>query len=172
MEIRKLTETDREAYSRLMRYAFQTSKNTYENIESPIKLPMNWSYGAFDEEKIVAAASYIPYQIRLRSKDFRMSGVANVASKPEYRNRGLIRDIMKKMFKDMYDTRVPISVLFPFKLSFYEMLGYKLVDECVDYHFKISDIIYKETDYYMIEVDEINDDIMKIYDKIVLNFDY
>jgi len=172
LEIRKLTEKEREANSRLMRYAFQTSKNTYENIESPIKLPMNWSYGAFDEEKLVATASYIPYQIRLRSKDFGMSGVAGVASKPEYRNRGLIRDIMTKMFKHMYDNKIPISVLYPFKLSFYEMLGYKLVDECVDYHFKISDIIYKETNYDMIEVDEINDDIMKIYHKVVLNFDY
>ncbi|MFX1346785.1 MAG: enhanced intracellular survival protein Eis [Promethearchaeota archaeon] len=172
MEIRKLTETDRKANSRLMRYAFQTSKNTYENIELPIKLPMNWSYGAFDKEKLVATTSYIPFQIRLRSKDFRMSGVAGVTTKPEYRNRGIIRDIMVKMFKDMYNNKVPISVLYPFKLSFYEMLGYKLVDECIDYHFKISDIIYKETDYYMIEVDEINDDIMKIYDKIVLNFDY
>jgi predicted acetyltransferase len=155
-----------------MRYAFETSKNSYENLESPVRLPMNWSYGAFDEKRLVASTSYIPFQIRMRSKDFRMSGVAGVATKPEYRNRGVIRDIMIKMFKDMYDNKVPISVLYPFKISFYEMLGYKLVDECVDYHFKISDILYKETDYHMIEVDEINDDITKVYDKVVLNFDY
>lgn len=172
MEIRKLTEKDREAYSRLMRYAFQTSKNSYENMESPIQLPLNWSYGAFDEDILAATASYIPFQIRIRSKDFRMSGVANVATKPEYRNRGIIRDIMTKMFKGMYDNNVPISVLYPFKHSFYEMLGYKLVDEGINYHFKISDILYKETDYHMIEVDEINDDIRKVYDKAILNFDY
>ncbi|MFX0082869.1 MAG: enhanced intracellular survival protein Eis [Candidatus Hodarchaeota archaeon] len=172
MEIRKLTEKDREANRKLMRYAFETSKNTYENLESPIQLPMNWSYGAFDEEKLVATASYIPFQIRMRSNDFRMSGVAGVATKPEYRNRGIIRDIMVKMFKDMHDNKVPISVLYPFKISFYEMLGYKVVDECIDYHFKISDILYKETDYHMIEVDEINDDIREVYDKAILNFDY
>ena len=172
MEIRKLTEKDREANLRLMRYAFQTVKNTYENIESDIKLPMNWSYGAFDEEKLIATATYYPFQIRLRSKDFRMSGIANVATKPEYRNRGIIRDIMTKMFKNMYDNNVPISVLYPFKLSFYEMLGYKLVDEGINYHFKISDIIYKETDYNMREVDEINDNIREVYDKAILNFDY
>ena len=172
MEIRKLTEKDREANSRLMRYAFGTSKNSYENLESPIKLPMNWSYGAFDEDRLGATASYIPYRIRMRSKEFKMSGVAGVATKPEYRNRGIVRDIMIKMFKDMYDNHVPVSVLYPFKISFYEMLGYKLVDEWINYHFKISDILYKETDYHIIEVDEINDDIRKVYDEAILNFDY
>jgi len=172
LEIRKLTEKDREANRKLMRYAFETSKNSYENMESPIQLPMNWSYGAFDEDRLAATTSYIPFQIRMRSKDFRMSGVAGVATKPEYRNRGVVREIMTKMFKDMYDNHIPVSVLYPFKISFYEMLGYKLVDECVDYHFKISDILYKETDYHMIEVDEINEHITKVYDKVILNFDY
>ena len=31
-KIRKLTEQDREAYRKLMRYAFETSKNNYEEI--------------------------------------------------------------------------------------------------------------------------------------------
>ena len=173
MEIRKLTEKDREAYRKLMRYAFETAKNNYEELKWPSdKIPIDWHYGAFDEKTLVAGAGIIPFDIRMRSQDFKMYGVGGVASKPEYRNRGIIREIMIKIFKDMQDDNIPLSVLYPFKLSFYEMLGYKLVDEHFTYEFKISDILYKETDYHMKEVERINDDIRKVYDKAILNFDY
>ncbi|MHA2283120.1 MAG: GNAT family N-acetyltransferase [Promethearchaeota archaeon] len=172
-KIRKLNEKDRGAYRKLMRYAFETSKNNYEDIKYPSdKTPMDWHYGVFDGDTIVAGAGIIPFEIRMRSQEFKMYGVGGVASKPEYRNKGIIREIMIEMFKDMHENNIPISVLYPFKLSFYEMLGYKLVDEHFAYEFKISDILYRETDYHMKEVERINDDIRNVYDRAILNFDY
>jgi predicted acetyltransferase len=172
-QIRTLTEEDRESYKKLMRYAFDTSQNSYANLEGPSdKTPIDWFYGAFNKEILVAGVGYIPYDIRLRSQDFKMYGIGGVATKPEYRNRGIIRKIMIKIFQDMYENHIPTSVLFPFKHLFYERLGYKLVDEFVYYHFKISDIKYRETDYYMKEVERINDDIRSVYDKAILKFDY
>ena len=172
-KIHKLTELDREAYRKLMRYAFETVKNNYEELKWPSeKIPMDWHYGAFDEGQLVAGAGIIPFEIRMRSQDFKMFGVGGVASKPEFRNRGIIRELMIKMFKDMRENNIPLSVLYPFKLSFYEMLGYKLVDEHFAYEFKISDIIFKKTDYHMKEVERINDDIRSVYDRAISNFDY
>ncbi|MHA2038911.1 MAG: GNAT family N-acetyltransferase [Promethearchaeota archaeon] len=170
-KIRKLNENDRETRIKLMRYAFQTSKNTYDDLVLD-KEPMDWYYGAFDKDVMVATAGIIPFDIRMRSRDFKMHGVGGVASKPEYRNRGVVREIMIGMFKDMYESKIPISVLYPFKLSFYEMLGYKLVDEHYSYEFKISDIIYKKTNYHMKEVVRIGDDIRSVYDQAISNFDY
>jgi predicted acetyltransferase len=171
MEIRKLTEDDRETRTKLMIYAFQTSRNTYDKLELD-KDPLDWYYGAFDEDTMVATVGAVPFDMRMRSRDFKMDGVMGVATKPEYRNRGIVREIMVIMFKNMYDNKIPISVLYPFKFSFYEMLGYKLVDEHVFYQFRISDIIYRKTDYHMKEVVRINDDIRKVYDKVVSKFDY
>ena len=172
-KIRKLAEKDREAYRKLMRYAFETAKNNYEDLKWPSdKIPIDWHYGAFDEEQLVAGTGIIPFEIRMRSQDFKMYGVGGVASKPEYRNRGIIREIMIEMFKDMHENNIPLSVLYPFKLFFYERLGYKLVDDHFAYEFKISDIIFKKTDYHMKEVERINDDIRSVYDKAISNFDY
>ncbi|MFW9830153.1 MAG: enhanced intracellular survival protein Eis [Candidatus Thorarchaeota archaeon] len=170
-EIRKLTESDRETRIKMMRYAFQTSKNTYDNLELD-KSPMDWYYGAFEGETMVATAGIIPFDIRLRSKDFKMHGVEGVATKPQYRNLGIIRDIMIEMFKNMLENNIPLSVLYPFKFSFYEMLGYRLVDEHAYYQFRISDIIYEETTYHMKEVVRIDDEIRKVYDKVIQKFDY
>jgi predicted acetyltransferase len=173
LNIRKLTDNDREACQKLSRYAFSTSKNSYKDLQYPNEnIPMDWYFGAFEKNLLFACAGAIPFEIRLRSKNFRMGGVMGVATKPEYRNRGIIREIMLKMFKDMYDNKIPISVLYPFKFSFYEMLGYKLVDEHLFYQFKISDIVYIKTDYTMVEVERINDDIQKVYDKAILKYDY
>ena len=172
-KIRKLTENDRLAYKKLMRYAFEPTKNNYEDLKWPAeKFPMDWFYGAFAEETLVAGVGRLQFDIRMRSQDFKVFGIWLVASKPEFRNQGIIRELMIRIFKDMHENNIPISVLYPFKHSFYERLGYKQVAERCFYEFKISDILYKETDYYMKEVERINDDIRNVYDRAILNFDY
>jgi predicted acetyltransferase len=110
LKIRKLTENDRETRVKLMRYAFETSKNTYDNLIVD-KYPMDWYYGAFDKEAMVATAGIIPFEIRMRSRDFKMHGVGGVASKPEYRNRGIIREIMIGI-KSQYLYYIHLSFLF------------------------------------------------------------
>ena len=70
-KIRKLTEKDREVYRKLMRYAFETVKNNYEDLKWPSdKIPIDWHYGAFDEETLVAGAGITPFDIRMSSQDF------------------------------------------------------------------------------------------------------
>ena len=101
MEIRKLTETDREACQKISRYAFETSKNTYDDLKYPNKkTPMDFYYGAFEDSKLFACVGVLPFDIKLRGKDFRMGGVMGVATKPEYRNQGIIRELMIRWFKD------------------------------------------------------------------------
>ncbi|MFX1554079.1 MAG: enhanced intracellular survival protein Eis [Promethearchaeota archaeon] len=173
MEIRKLTEEDREAYGKLARYAFQTSKNTYENLEWPIKSrPMDQFYGAFDNDLMIAGCGINPFEIKFRSIPLKMGGIDGVATKPEYRNRGIVREIFKRMFHDMNENQIPISVLYPFKIAFYEELGYKTVDEQIFYQFEISDIKYKETKYYMKENERINEDIIQVYNEVIEKYDY
>ena len=159
-KLRKLSEEDRESFKKLTRYAFDASQNSYDNLVGPLdKIPIDLFYGAFDENLLVAGLVIDPYEIRMRSRDFKMYGISWVATKPEYRNRGLVRELIVKKFKVMHENHIPTSILFPAKPSVYKSLGYKLVDELIYYHFKILDIKYHETDYHMVEVDRINDDI-------------
>ena len=172
-KFRKLTEEDRESFKKLIRYAFDPTHNSYENMGEYISDdPMGLFYGAFDEDLLVSGLGIHPHVIRMRSQDFKMLGISWVATKPEYRNRGIVRELMVYIFEYMHKNHIPISVLFPAKPSFYEKLGYKLVDELVYYHFKTSDIKYQGTDYRMVEVESINEDIRSIYDKAISNFDY
>lgn len=172
-KIRKLTEEDRKSFRKLIRYAFDPSINSYENLGEYISDdPMNLFFGLFDGDLLVSGLGTHPYEIRMRSQEFKMLGIGWVATKPEYRNLGLATELIVNIYEYMYENHIPISVLFPAKPSFYEKLGYKLVDELVYYHFKISDIKYQGTDYRMVEVESINEDIRSVYDKAFFSFNY
>ena len=173
MEIRKLTEKDRLAYRKICRYAFSASENNYEKLDwPPDDMPINRFYGAFDNDVLIAGSGIIPFEIKVRSKTFKMGGVEGVATKPEFRNRGVIREIFKQIYQDLYKNKIPISVLYPFKISYYEKLGYTVVNEEILYQFEISSIINRKTNYFMKEVEEINEDIKHVYDEIINKYDY
>lgn len=173
MEIRKLTEKDRLFYRKICRYAFSASENNYEKLDwPPDDMPINRFYGAFDNDVLIAGSGIIPFEIKVRSKTFKMGGVDGVATKPEFRNRGVIREIFKQIYQDLYKNKIPISVLYPFKISYYEKLGYAVVNEEILYHFEISSIINRKTNYFMKEVEEINEDIKHVYDEIINKYDY
>ncbi len=173
MEIRKLTEKDRLSYRKICRYAFSASENNYEKLDwPPDDMPINRFYGAFDNDVLIAGSGIIPFEIKVRSKTFKMGGVDGVATKPEFRNRGVIREIFKQIYQDLYKNKIPISVLYPFKISYYEKLSYAVVNEEILYHFEISSIIDRKTNYFMKEVEEINEDIKHVYDQIINKYDY
>jgi predicted acetyltransferase len=173
MIIRRLKEEDRNNYRKLIRYAFGTNLNNYENLDWPKdSVPIENFWGAFIEDQLVAGSAIMPFEIKFRGGIFKMWGVAGVASKPENRNRGAIKEIFLQKYKDMKDAGIPISVLYPFKYSYYENLGYYLVDEDVLYQFPITSIKKKETSYRMKEVEEVTEEIKSVYIKACEKFDY
>lgn len=173
MKIRKLTEKDRTAFKKLVRYAFSPTEDGYEKLEHPRDdIPIDLFYGVFDNEILMSGSLVIPYKIKLRGKTFKMGGISEVATKPEYRNLDAVKNLLKQIFQDLYKKGVPTSVLYPFKVSFYEKLGYYVADEQVFYHFKITDIKNKKTKYYMKEIESSFEDIKKVYNEITNFYDY
>ena len=71
MIIRKLKESERNIYKKLMRYSFSAQINNYENLDWPVDyLPMNWFYGSFEKEKLIAGVGVFPYEIKFLSQKF------------------------------------------------------------------------------------------------------
>ncbi len=53
-----------------------------------------------------------------------MAGVAGVATHPLARRRGLVRTLLNQLLEEMRDDGTPVSVLYPFRTSFYARFGY------------------------------------------------
>ncbi|MFX0117494.1 MAG: enhanced intracellular survival protein Eis [Candidatus Hodarchaeota archaeon] len=172
MELRQLTSEDRESFARLARYAFDPTKNSYEEVipenldSSPWLKDMSEVYGWFDNDILVSAAAFFESSIIIRNREFPMGGVWGVCTSPHYRNQSLIRNLFQKMFEEMRYKQLPISVLYPFKFSFYEQFGYKLVDEIRRHHIRLDEIITRPIPARSVREVAVLDDIKKIYYRI------
>ncbi len=176
MSLRKLTDNDREAFAKLLRYAFGSTENTYDGVvpenldeDAPWLKNLDECYGIFDEDQLLSAGAYFVSPTTIRGKEFQMGGVWGVTTKPQYRKQGLVGKIMDRMLEDMYKESVPISILYPFKHSFYEKFGYKLADEMHGYQIKLDDIIYREINNRVVREVFSLDDIKTVYNKIAGN---
>lgn len=66
----------------------------------------------------------MPYRLRLGKKDYSVNYVSGVATLPDFRKRGLVRDLFTFAFPEMQKRNHPISLLVPFNYAFYEKFGY------------------------------------------------
>ncbi len=161
---------------RILRYAFNSPANNYENLKFSYKdVPMELLYGAFTEQgEMMAGAITLDYSITIRGVAFQMAGIAGVATKPEFRNQGAIRKIFHFLHQDLHTRQIPIAVLYPFKFSYYEQFGYKLVDEVMKYQIDLENIdMHKLREPRILkEVYAVTDEIKSVYKQFTTRYNY
>ena len=88
--------------------------------------PCDWTWGAFEGGKIVSRMTEIPYVMRFDGHDTKMSGIGGVATLPESRKGGKVRQIFEALLAGAYADGVVFSCLAPFSHQFYRRYGYEL----------------------------------------------
>jgi predicted acetyltransferase len=78
----------------------------------------------FDDDEPMSCVVSIPMQQHVRGKIFSIGSVGEVAAAPEGRRKGYTTRLILDAFRTIYDAGQVFSVLYPFKESFYERLGY------------------------------------------------
>jgi predicted acetyltransferase len=71
-----------------------------------------------------ACAVAFPMRQNVRGKLLDMAGIASVASHPGYRRRGYVRALLTRLLTQHRDAGAAVSVLWPFRPSFYARFGY------------------------------------------------
>lgn len=100
-------EGDREAFGRRMRF-----------FEAAVHLI------AEEEGRTLAGVSALRMRQNVRGLVHDMAGVATVASHPAARRRGLVRELMGRLLRQMRDEGCAVSALYPFRPSFYARYGF------------------------------------------------
>lgn len=145
IDIREAREEDRKSAVRVMWKAFEAPRSLgdvekdewIERWNRPEK--EDWAYVAVDGDKVVANMCFFaskPTNNIIRGKPLRFAGVWAVATDPAYRNRGLIRELFKASFLRMHEEGTYLSILDPFKRSFYEQFDYALGEKRARHIFK------------------------------------
>lgn len=95
--------------------------------------------GFFNEEGILTACMELPeFTMRYEGGWVRMVGLGGVASLPEYRFGGAIRQIVETAFRQMRENGAVFSTLYPFSHPYYRQFGYELCHLLPEYEIPIE----------------------------------
>lgn len=96
--------------------------------------------GAFEEDKLHAAAGFHKFQIYIREKLFNCTGIAAVMTHPVQRRKGYVKKLMIDLLNKSYTDGYEVSALWPFNHEFYRRFGYGSAERLIDYKIKPSNI--------------------------------
>jgi len=140
MKIRKIDKNDRleilkgdlYAYSRWTNQDLPRSHLTAINPEEVLAAEI--------DGKIVAALQCFSFQQSVRGSVKNMGGIGGVWTYPEYRNQGCVKALMKSAFLEMRMQGICVSMLTPFKESFYGSLGYAIANATNEINIPVSSL--------------------------------
>ena len=130
MSVREITEKELLLEcDRISSIAFCYSWDQEEaakNLEKPDHRT-NVTFGSFNQEGALAACLQLPeYRVWYQGQSVPMVGVGGVASLPEHRRGGAIRELFQTALPWMRQRGAVLSSLYPFSHLFYRKFGYEL----------------------------------------------
>ena len=130
MSVREITEKELLLEcGRISSIAFCYSWDQEEaakNLEKPDHRT-NVTFGSFNQEGALAACLQLPeYRVWYQGQSVPMVGVGGVASLPEHRRGGAIRELFQTALPWMRQRGAVFSSLYPFSHLFYRKFGYEL----------------------------------------------
>ncbi len=166
VEIREACEDDRESVTRVLWRAFEASESFEDtqkldwlkNWHQPQK--RDWAYVAVDSGKVVSNLCFFVTDSNvIRGNPVMFGGVWAVATEPQYRRRGLVRDLFDISFEKMHNEGAVLSILDPFYRPFYEQFGYALAEKRAKHVFSRQQLKYVKgpTDVTSYEAMNLND---------------
>lgn len=82
--------------------------------------------GAFNDiGDLMAQVQFTGFRSFLWGESVPMEGIGGVATLPQFRRHGAIREIMREGFRRMNDRGTVITILYPFSSAFYRKFGYE-----------------------------------------------
>ena len=137
MKVRKLQGEERFAAYLTAVYCFHMR---VDDVEEKRERQLNAKvedWGAFDDnDTLMARIINNHFDFYLDGTAVKAGGIGAVATLPEYRNSGAIREIFKELLPEAYRNGEVISALYPFKHEFYRKFGYETLPSWNKYTMK------------------------------------
>ncbi|PEX81484.1 GNAT family N-acetyltransferase [Bacillus cereus] len=129
---------------RLSEYAFQYKADEERVQQQMTRMKESHEiYGIMEGEDLAAKLHLIPFHIYIGKEKFKMGGVAGVATYPEYRRSGYVKELLQHSLQTMKKAGYTVSMLHPFAVSFYRKYGWELCANRLVCHMTKSDLIMK-----------------------------
>ncbi|MGN7891993.1 GNAT family N-acetyltransferase [Bacillus sp. 22475] len=145
MNVIQLKEDKFREALRLSEYAFQYKVDEERLQQQLTKMKESHEiYGIMEGEDLAAKLHLIPFHIYIGKEKFKMGGVAGVATYPEYRRSGYVKELLQDSLQTMKKDGYTVSMLHPFAVSFYRKYGWELCANLVTCHITKSDLVMEK----------------------------
>lgn len=144
LEIREIQKEEIHQMKKLRDYAFRTSSGGGEE-DFFYWMDHGNRLGAFKDNELAAQVVTYPLEVMLFGERYQMGGIAYVATYPEHRRGGLIRQLMTKSIEAMKEKGQIVSYLQPFDVRFYRKFGYELGFHMAHLHLKLDQFVRKSS---------------------------
>lgn len=148
--------------SELWKNCFHDTKN-YMQFYFQWKTDENKIVTSFEEDTITSMIHLNPYEIMLNKKGVSSYYIVGVATREDYRKRGLMRKLLQASLLQMYEENIPFSYLMPAKESIYLPFDFRTVAVQQRIRLSESDLYHKKItdDYKCIDLDSKNHILLK-----------
>jgi predicted acetyltransferase len=131
-DYRSIPAKYKEEYQRFLHYAFEP-ENGPDIDEDDDDPELGDRRGLFDGDDLLCVCKHYWFTTRIRGEWHEMAGLSAVASPPESRRRGLVRDMLAESLAEYRESEVYFSALWPFSYEFYRKYGWAMVNKCTEY---------------------------------------
>ncbi|MGE5316171.1 MAG: enhanced intracellular survival protein Eis [Acidobacteriota bacterium] len=133
MDIRTATAHDTEEIARLYAVSFPSVVKTIDewcdDLQPNARRTFDDILVAAENGHVAGALTLYRHTVSVGGVQMKSGGIGGVAVLPEARMNGIAKTLMTEACTRMRATHVPLSLLYPFKQSFYQKLGYGLIGE-------------------------------------------
>lgn len=130
--IRFATAKDTDQIIDLWTCCFNDSPEFVDFYFSKCYKPEN-TLAVFEGSVLCSCLQLKPYRILVRNRLYDVYYIVGVATRPEYRGRGYVRELLKQTGSVMKERNVSLSVLLPFQYDFYRKFGWEVCYDMLTY---------------------------------------
>lgn len=121
----RLTAEDENQFYELYLYAFNKQDSPARRAFFRPRYEHALTYGVKQNGQLVSGLYSLPFKVNFYGQTYKMNGIGDVMSAPEYSGHGGASTLLQAALQDMYADGVELSYLAPFSLTFYRRLGYE-----------------------------------------------
>jgi predicted acetyltransferase len=129
VDIRRIPEERIDESMELSAFAFQYELTEEDRRHREALLAEQEQWGAYVDGRLAAKLAILEFQCYIQGHALPMGGIAGVATWPEYRRGGLVKQLMLQALVAMKEKGQLLSFLYPFQFEFYRKFGWEMCAE-------------------------------------------
>lgn len=134
--LRSVPESDRTRLRQILRYAFAPQQGPVsEPGEDDWPPTLFEQRGLYDDGELVSTCKRYSLSAWVREGVESIGGLGAVATPPEYRRRGYIRELCRQVLPEFEANGEALVALWPFQTGFYANLGWATVNDVLEFEF-------------------------------------